>query len=306
MPSFFRHTLTALLLSSASVALVSCAVIGRNAKEISEDFKGFSGFGEDEKSQSAPKNISEMMPVNSMSELYGEDKIVWADENPDVEMGGLEELWKIGPQDNWFESYTDAMRVARKEGKPVLMWFSNTNPKSPNPTNQALDEELFSTGVFETWAAEKVVRLRVDSNIREEDQHKKVKKREYVNDLKKRYKVHGSPVVIMLSPRGASFGKYIGYKSGDASFYHGRLKSAYRNAMTDYGKWREEYQAKGYRVWHDSKGRKVFAKPRSLKGNTLYLIDPDGKKSKTSLSKLSQEDRTWVLEYQKKKAASRR
>lgn len=288
------------------IVLVSCAVIGRNAKAVSEDFKDFTGIGEDDKPQSATKDLSEMMPVNSMSELYGEDKIVWADEDPDKPMNGLDDLWQVGPQDNWYESYTEVMRLARKEGKPVLMWFSNTNSKSPNPSNQALDDELFSTGVFETWAAEKVVRLRVDSNINESDDDKKVKKREYVNDLKKRYKIHGAPVVIMLSPRGSSFGKYIGYKRGDASFYHGRLKSAYRNAMTDYGKWREEYEAKGYRVWHDSKGRKVFAKPKALKGNMLYLIDPDGKKSKTSLNKLSKEDRNWVHDYQKKKAASRR
>ena len=104
----------------------------------------------------------------------------------------------------------------------------------------------------------------------------------------------------MLSPRGTQFGKYRGYKTGGSLFYFGRLKSAHRNALADYGNWREEYEAKGYRIWHDNKGRKVFAKPVSLKSGEITLKNPEGKRSKTSLKKLSPPDQAWVADYVKK------
>ena len=115
-----------------------------------------------------------------------------------------------------------------------------------------------------------------------------------------------SSVVLVLSPRGSEFGKYRGFKSGDAVFYFGRLKNAHRNAVLDYGQWREELERKGYRVWHSHSGRKVFAKPRRLVDDTLHLITPDGALSKTSLSKLSPEDRAWVSDQQAKKLNQRR
>ena len=282
--------------------LVSCAVIGRNAKVVGEDFKALTGLGgEDEvkKPGSGLKDLADIQATvtTDSSQLYSEDKIVWADEDPDKPMVELEELWKIGPQDNWYESYTEAMRIARKNGKPVLLWFTNSDR---NTASKSLSNELFSHANFEDWATENVIRLRVDSNINEDDEDRRDKKQKYINQLRKQYKVMGSPVVLMLSPRGTQFGKYRGYKTGGAVFYFGRLKSSHRNAMADYVNWREEYEAKGYRIWHDNKGRKVFAKPVSLQAGEITLKNPEGKRSKTSLKKLSPADQTWVADYVKK------
>ena len=241
--------------------------------------------------------------VSSPSQLYDEKDIVWANEDPDAPMTELEALWEKGPQDDWFKSYSQAMKEARKEGKPVLMWFNDSKSKM---TNQALSSELFSTTKFTAWAQDHVVRLQIDSFVQDDDDVRLAHKRKYVNDLKKRHKVMGSPVVLMLSPRGAVFGKYAGYKRGSSSFYLGRLKNAHRNAMADYGAWREDLEARGYRVWHDHRGRKVFAKPRRLDGDVLHLVSPSGSRSKASLNKLSAEDRSWVKEQQLKKSRSQR
>ena len=128
----------------------------------------------------------------------------------------------------------------------------------------------------------------------------RIRKKKYINQLRKQYRVTGLPVVLMLSPRGTQFGKYIGYKTGNSRFYLGKLKSSHRNAMVDYGNWRQEYEAKGYRIWHDHKGRQVFAKPIGLQQGVITLKDPEGRRSKTSLKKLSREDRAWVGDYVKK------
>lgn len=275
-------------------------MISRNAKVVVDDLKGLTGMGEDEKPQSQLRDLEAITPLNASDtgQLYSEESIVWADEDPTKPMEALDELWEREPQDSWYESYSEAMRISRKEGKPVLLWFTNMRS---NTASKALMDEVFSQAKFEEWANESVICLRIDSNVQDGDADRRERKRDYVRKLRKRYKVMGAPVVLMLSPRGTQFGKYRGYKKGDPLFYFGRLKSGYRNAMEDYGNWREEYESKGYRVWHDHKGRKVFAKPISLKDGVLMLKDPEGKRSKTSLKKLSAEDRAWVQDYVEKK-----
>lgn len=284
------------------LSLSSCATLRRSAGSIQDELKA-----KDEAAVVMPKGLAGLNGVQpkimTPSQLPDEADIEWASEDPDVAMPGLDELWAAEPKNDWFESHSQALKEARKEGKPVLLWFADSRSKM---STQALSDELFSNSKFTTWAAEKVVRLRIDSTIEDSDEGRLARKRQYVNDLKKRYKVMGSPVVLMLSPRGSVFGKYTGYKSGDSSFYFGRLKNSYRNAVVDYGKWREDLESKGYRIWHDHRGRKVFAKPRAIRNGTLYLVAPGGSRSKTSLSKLSAEDRSWVEEQQRKKSRRNR
>lgn len=301
MRNYLRFVSWLLLAVASLFSLSSCAMISRNAKVMADDFKDLTGLGEDEKEKAGQPtkkpNVNPQLP-SAPSELYGEEEIIWVDEDPTVAMPGLDELWKRGPRDEWHRSHAEAMREARKLGRPVLVWFTDSDR---NPTSQALDTELFSTEKFNTWASDKVVLLQIDRNVVDSNQKRLSKKREYVEKMRKRYKILGNPVVVILSPRGTQHAKYRGYRSGDADFYLGKLKSGYRNAQLDYGRWREEYEAKGYRVWHDNRGRKVFAKPKAYKDGILYLVEPDGKKSRTSLSKLSQEDRDWVLEKVKAK-----
>lgn len=292
----------AVISSSLLIVLSSCGVLQNSPeKKVQSDLESAVAENGAGGSLSGLKGLQPK--VSSPSQLYDEKDIVWADEDPDAPMVELEALWEKGPKDEWFQSYTQAMKEARKEGKPVLMWFNDSKSKM---TNQALSVELFSTTEFSKWAEENVIRLQIDSFVQDEDEVRLASKRKYVNELKKRHKVMGSPVVLMLSPRGSVFGKYAGYKRGSSSFYFGRLKNAYRNAMVDYGAWREDLEARGYRVWHDHRGRKVFAKPRKLDGDILHLVSPSGARSQTSLQKLSAEDRSWVREQQLKKSRSRR
>ncbi|MGJ8673605.1 thioredoxin family protein [Rubritalea sp.] len=285
--------------------MTGCGMLANSAKSVENKMKSLGEDEQDQESEGTLKGLSGLKPrvSASMAALPSEEDIIWAPEDPDAPMEDLDDLWENMPKsvDSWHVSYIKAMRQSRQEGKPVLMWFTDSNPVKPG-ASKALANEVFDHAKFKDWAEENVVLLRVDNFVMEEDRDLKERKRQYVRDLKKRYKVLGAPVVIILSPRGTSFGKYTGYKSGTGEFYFGRLKSGYRNATVDYGRWREEYERKGYRVWHDLRGRKVFAKPSALKDGEIYLITPDGKKSKTSLKKLSSEDQAWVAEQREKRA----
>lgn len=235
--------------------------------------------------------VGNVSPRVRASQLPDEDDIVWAPEDPNEPIQQLEELWQKPVKDSWYVSYDEAMTASRQSGKPVLIWFTHSGS---SPLCKVLSAELFSTNLFEKWASEKVIRLRVDSAVYDDNEDLKARKIEYVKKLKKRYKILGAPVVLMVSPREAIFGRYVGYRSGDPGFYLGRLKNSYRVAMEDYGKWRDEMEEKGYRVWHDRRGRTVFAKLLRYSKGRLLLVEPDGTKSQTTESKLSRADRDWV------------
>ncbi|HEY8962550.1 MAG TPA: thioredoxin family protein [Luteolibacter sp.] len=229
-----------------------------------------------------------------------ESDIAWTD--PDHPEAGIPELNTLleGPKRGpWEENDKEAFRRASREGKPVLIWFTDSKN---SPGCKALSAELFSKGEFESWAKERFVRLRVDSQIRQRDPNlsldeaatKEATLREYTATLKKRYKVLGHPTVLVLSPDGEVIGRYKGYKSGDADYFWGLLKQGDTVAQKRYGEWRAGMEKKGYREWQDRSGRKVFAKLLAYSEGKLLLVEPDGARSKTTEARLSDADREWI------------
>ena len=228
------------------------------------------------------------------------EDIVWAPENPDEAIGGgLDELWKQPESKSWHISYIKAMRQARESGKPVLIWFTNS---ARSPLCAALSQELFSNSDFDSWAANKLVRLRVDDQISgiSKGENAWTNRKNYIGKLKKKYKVHGNPTVIILSPSGGSIAQYRGYKKGYPDYYWGRIKNDVEKAESDYGAWREKLEKRGYRMWINRQGRKTFAKLYRFHSGKVTLIDPDGKRGITSFNKLSDADQTWIIQEKKK------
>jgi hypothetical protein len=172
---------------------------------------------------------------------------------------------------------------------------------------KALNEELFSTPDFEKWAAENLIRLRVDANVQVDDpdlsladkESRLVDLKNHVARLKKQYKVLGHPVVVMLNPAGEKIGQYRGYKRGDADFTWGLIKQGEAASSHAYQGWRTSMEKKGYREWRDRQERKVFAKLVSYADGALTLIEPDGTRSRTHENKLSDADRAWIAEQKK-------
>lgn len=220
-------------------------------------------------------------------------------DNPDKPIAELADVLSAPKAKYWEDSDTQARARAAREGKPLLIWFTDTNS---SPMCKALNQELFSDPKFETWANEKLVRLRVDSSFRARDQHLSIDEaktleinaKHYREALKKRYKVMGHPTLVMLKPSGEVIARYVGYKRGTAGFVWGQLKHSESVSTRAYAEWRAGLEKRGYREWQDRRERKIFAKLVAYQNGELVLIDPDGSRFRTHEGKLSDADQQWI------------
>ncbi len=294
------------ILLISSLAITSCAKLGIGGEKEKEDQPfGPTGIppqlrGRNSGTAVTPGGNVKMSPMRPA--ITPDEEIVFTDpDNPDANLPELSSLLAIEKKGPWEESETIARQRASREGKPLLIWFTDSAP-SGSAMSKALDTELLSTGDFEKWAADKLVRLRVDSNFYQksddlsldEQTDRNLRRRDYVTELKKRYKVLGQPTLLMLNPSGEVIGRYRGYKRGDAAYTWGLLKQGEVAAMTAYSSWRKDLEKKGYREWQDRKGRKVFAKLINYHQGDLIFMEPDGTRSKTKEDRLSDEDRGWI------------
>ena len=240
-------------------------------------------------------------------ELTPEDEIHFTNpDDPEASLPELSTLLSAAPRRRgpWEQSESIAKRRAVREGKPILIWFTDS---ARSPMCKALSEELLSKPDFEAWASEKIIRLRVDSNIVPDDadlpldqkESRLVELKRHVARMKKQYKVLGAPMMVMLNPAGEVIGRYRGYKRGDADFTWGLIKQGEAASAHALQGWRASMEAKGYREWSDRQDRKVFAKLVSYSNGTLSLIEPDGTRSKTHENRLSDKDRAWIAEQKR-------
>lgn len=241
------------------------------------------------------------LPLNATPE----EDIVYTDpDNPDAVIPELANVLTAPKHGPWEESETVARQRSAREGKPLLIWFTDSGS---SPMCLALSQELFSTNDFANWATEKLVRLRVDAEVKITDSNldlssaedRRIRIIDYAKELKKRYKVLGFPTLVMLSPSGEVVGKYRGYKRGDAKFVWGQLKQGEAVASESYKGWRAGLEKKGYREWQDRGERKIFARLISYSKGTLILTEPDGSRARTTEASLSDKDRAWIAEQKK-------
>jgi Thioredoxin-like domain len=246
-------------------------------------------------------------PPKPIIGITPDSDIIYTDPDaPDADIPELASLLAAPKRGPWEESETIAKQLSVREGKPLLIWFTDSQG---SPMCKAVSDELFSTHEFGGWAMEKLVRLKIDSTPDKERLDKtadlgskedlRIRMLSYASDLKKRYKVMGYPSLVMLSPSGEVVGRYRGYKRGEADYLWGQLKHAEAVSSEAYKGWRQGLEKKGYREWQDRKGRKVFARLTSYSNGTLTFIEPDGTRSRTSESKLSDSDRAWITEQKK-------
>ena len=234
-----------------------------------------------------------------------EDEIVFTDpDNPDSKLPELSALLPTPKRGPWEISETIAKQRAAREGKPLLIWFTDS---AHSPMCKALSQELFATPDFEKWASEKLIRLRIDAQQQSTDPDlslddkgtQLVEIKDYVARLKKQYKALGYPSVFLLNPSGEVIGRYRGYKRGEAAYFWGQLKHGEAVSAAAYQSWRSGLENKGYREWHDRKDRKVFAKLTAYANGTLILIEPDGTRCRTHENQLSDPDRNWLADQKK-------
>jgi hypothetical protein len=315
-PAMMRSLSVSLMLS---LVLGSCGTlgIGKKAADKEPSPLGASGIppqlrargGTDPGTPVVPGGntpASAVIPAN----ITPEDEIVFTDpDNPDANLPELSTILTAPKRRSpWEESETIARQRASREGKPLLIWFTDS---AHSPMCKAIAQELFNSPDFEKWASEKIIRLRVDGNVRANDlvqdpnlslgdaDNRRIELAKYVVRMKKTYKVLGQPSLYMLNPSGEVIGRYRGYKRGEADYTWGLLKQAEAVSANAYKAWRTGLEKKGYREWSDRKDRKVFAKLASYSHGALILIEPDGTRCRTHENKLSDADREWITAQKK-------
>lgn len=307
-----KHNFLWLLL--ASVVLVSCAKLGignsKPSKSRAPSPYGASGIPPALRAKGTENGTPATPGGNALpnqANLTPEDEIIFTDpDNPEANIPELTALLENAPKTRspWEQSEEVAKQRAAREGKPLLIWFTDSKN---SPMCKALSQELFSTPEFEKWAAEKLIRLRVDANVTASDpnlslgerEDRLVEVRKFTLGLKKQYKILGQPSLILLNPSGEVIGRYRGYKRGQAAFQWGLLKQGEAASSSAYQKWRSDLEKKGYREWSDRKDRKVLAKLLQYTDGTLILIEPDGTRCRTHENKLSNQDREWIDQQKK-------
>lgn len=234
-------------------------------------------------------------------EMSSPDELVFTDpDNPDAGIPQIESLMAAPKRGPWEDSETIARQTAAREGKPILVWFTDS---ARSPMCKALAAELFSTKDFGTWAEENVVRLRVDANISASKKPEmsmgdwdnvKYDISAYVKRMRKRYRVLGNPTILLLNPGGEVLLRDTGYKRGEADYLWGILRQGKVASDIAYISWRGSLEAKGYREWQGKQGRKVFAKLGKYHAGQLILIEPGGERYRTTEANLSKTDMKWI------------
>ncbi len=287
--------------------LCSCGVLKRSKEKEEQPF-GPTGIpkqlranpevdGPEVEGGVAAKEISVAMASHPSAE-----NIVWTD--PDKMDQNIPELQKLldGPKrEVWMKSEIEARRAAIREGKCVMIWFTDS---ARSPLCKSLSEELFGRGEFGDWARENTIRLMVDQSAlmaRGEKYDKEVSSQDYVEQMKKKYKALGTPVVVVLSPRGEVLGKYRGYSKGQADFFWGQLKHAINVGTNDYQSWMKKLEKQGHRRWHDKQGRSLVARLVSYHAGEMIMVEPDGNRFRTKEQSLSREDQEWIAAEKKKR-----
>ncbi len=298
----------------ASLLLPSCSLMGGAGKK-NEEEKPFGGSGIPPQLRAKNSGSDPGTAVTAGGNIPAgptaanftpSEDIVYTDpDNPDAVIPELATVLSGAKRGPWEESETIAKQRSIREGKPLLIWFTDSQS---SPMCKAISQELFSTNDFGDWATENLIRLRVDSaNIKSDDPDADLSDSEdyrsrvkaYYVELKKRYKVMGYPALVFLSPNGEVVSQYRGYKRGDAKFVWGQLKQAHAVSMESYKGWRAGMEKKGYREWQDRRDRKIFAKLLSYSNGELVLIEPNGSRARTKESVLSDKDRAWIAEQKK-------
>ncbi len=307
----------ALSLLFTCLALSSCAklgLLGKSKPEKKDQPYGPTGIPPQLRAKAAaPPGATPVIAPSGVNQpgaipITPESDIVYIDpDNPESSLAQLSTLLEAPKRGPWEQSETIAKRRAAREGKPILIWFTNS---ANSAMCKALSQELLATSEFGAWATDHLVRLKIDMNLEaslndpditlDQKEAKRIDVANYNTDIKKRYKVQGHPTLVMLNSSGEVVGKYTGYSRGESKELWGRMKHAQAVSVSAYKNWKANLESKGYREWSDRKGRKVLAKLiHYAKDGTLTLTEPDGTKSQTPETNLSDQDRSWIAEQKK-------
>lgn len=240
---------------------------------------------------------AETMHVTSEEELKkvdngAEGELIWTDpDNPDADIPGLTAAFENRRQGNgWLGNLGRALKLSRREGRPLLIWFHNsvTSPKS-----KKLGAHLLETAKFDYWCKDRIVRVKLDAGAGMDETATGNTRYSTgsIGNLARRYGLKHVPGLIVVDPCGKITARIDGY-DGFVTEVEAELKVGIETAEQNYRNYHDRLTERGYRDWHSRKGETLFAKLQRYdeKNQVVYLRTPGGKVSRTRLVRFSKED----------------
>ncbi|MEI7958508.1 MAG: thioredoxin family protein [Verrucomicrobiota bacterium] len=134
-----------------------------------------------------------------------------------ITLAAIFTLGSFASADEWLTDYVKALAQAKAENKPVLIDFTGSDWCG---WCMKLDREVFSVQDFKSYAAQKLVLLKIDFPRRktlpaaETAQNQK---------LSNQYRIHGFPTIVVLKPDGSKAGA-LGYMPGGPKAFISELE----------------------------------------------------------------------------------
>lgn len=227
------------------------------------------------------------------------DWIVTDPDDLEKSIASLESASQIKYGVGWETTYEKAREEASRSQRPLLMWFADSR-RSPN--SMQLGAELIDTEDFNKWAADNVIRLKLDSYITGYDSKGETRRKDYLKKISKQFNVNGTPQLFILTPDGQTVDQIRGYVSGTHESILRKIKNSTEIACSRYKETKKQLVGKGFRDWEGSNGMKIFARLyRYSPDGRIILQEPDSRFLRTTLKSLSAQDRDWINQEKAKR-----
>lgn len=228
-------------------------------------------------------------------------------DHPEKEIEGITAAFESTRNGNgWMSDYGKALRFAHRESRPLLIWFHDSviSPKS----NQ-LGEHLLNTPQFNAWCKDRVVRVKLDAGAGLNDSSGSTGRysRRAITGLALKYGFRHSPALAVISPRGKFIVGMDGF-SGAVQEADSIIRQGVTQCEQETEAYKSKLEPKGYRTWHSAVGNmSLFAKLQRFDEahQLVYLKEYGGRITRTKLSRFSDEDVSFIREFQEKKAAKK-
>lgn len=240
---------------------------------------------------------AETMKVTTEEELKkvdngAEGELIWTDpDNPDADIPGLTAAFENRRKGNgWLNNLGRGIKLAKYEGRPLLIWFHNsvTSPKS-----KQLAAHLLETEKFNIWCKDRIIRVKLDggAGMDETGGDNARYSTGSITNLARRYGLQHIPALVVINPRGKICTRIDGYR-GFLAEVETQLVHGVEQAEQSYATYKKELMGRGYRDWTSRRGEKLFAKLQRYddKKGVVYLREPGGRVSRTRLERFCKAD----------------
>ncbi len=217
-------------------------------------------------------------------------------DNPDEEIAGITAAFEnLRHGNGWLSDYGRGVRMARRESRPLIIWFHDS---VISPKSRALGAQLLETTEFNEWCKNRVVRVKIDSGVAIDDRKRGSSRYslDSINRMARRLGVSERPALVVVAPTGKVTARIDGF-DGFLASVDIEIRAGVQAAEKEYAEYQKKLETRGYRTWHAARGtRTVFARLQRFdeaKG-MVYLREAGGRVSHTPLERFSKEDIAFV------------